>query len=432
MEGTATVNADSIVSTEVYAYLAENGFNCSLFKLLANGMVILLICIFGTLGNSLTIVTLWSKCKSNSTSLLLLCLAVADTGVLLTFTLMISIPEFCTYWDTCHSFQNFGFKWLTAYFWPVASSLHLCSTWLTTIVTFHRYVGVCYPHKFQSWTSIQKTRYQLAAIFALSFIYNIPRFCDDGVKLTDDGSEYEYYNTDLGNSKIFGYVYNVGLYYIVIYIVPFTALIHMVIQLIRAFRIAKVKREQMTRAKRDENDLTLTLVIVVIVFMLCQIMNPIRRAVFLAQASLRWSCKAISLFLNFSATLGIMLNSAVNFIIYFVCGKRFRRHLQSTCQCIKRIKIGPDSNSTSFTYDKWLWRWAMYTVHRSRLVLHEMGPCILKLLSILSLDKGLFLNIHSTWVNWLQSSSHFLFSHFSLIFLWSWWLEVQRKEIMQW
>jgi hypothetical protein len=314
-------------STAVPLVHEANEFDCKAFSFFTDGILLLLISAFGCIGNTLTVVTLWSKSKTNSTSLLLLTLAFVDTGVLVTYTVMITSAAFCSYTGDCSRYISFGYPWLIAHFWPIASTLHLASTWLTTLVTFHRYIGVCHPHKFNTWTSISMTRKQLGAIFILAILYNIPRFCDDNVKLSQDGAQFVLYYTKLGSNKTFGYVYNVGLYYVVVYLIPFSALFFMVIKLIKAFEISKEKRRKMTKAKRDENDLTFTLVIVVIVFMFCQIFNPIRRAISLAQPALRSACTPFAKSLAFVATLGIMLNSAVNFIIYCVCGKQFRREM---------------------------------------------------------------------------------------------------------
>lgn len=313
---------------------ADKSFLCSLFDLLTQGVVILLLCLLGSAGNTLSILTFWSKRHENPTSLLLLTLAITDTGVLVTHAIMITPPAFCSFKHLCPTFMNFGYPALTAYFWPVASTFHLCSTWLVTLVTLHRYVGVCHPHKFRSWMGIHQTKFQIWVIAVASFVYNLPRFFDDGVKLSPDGEKYINYQTKLGANTTFNYIYYIGLYYLIIYMIPFVALIFMTVCLLRALELKRLKKRLMTRVKRDENDMTLTLVIIVIVYMICQILNPIRRVLFLVFPSVTKACGNV---LSFTTTLGIIVNSGINFVIFCIWSPRFRYQLSDRISCKNKV-----------------------------------------------------------------------------------------------
>lgn len=321
-------------ASTVIADLTANTFNCLLFDFLTNGVIVSTFSILGTVGNMLSVLTFWSKRNESATSLLLLSLAIADTGVLVTHAIMICPPAFCPYMGACDKYMKFAFRWMTAYFWPVASTCHLSSTWLIILVMLNRYIGVCHPHKFKAWMSSRQTKIHVCLILVASLVYNLPRFFDDGVRLSATGEEYLFTKSDLGRSSVYHYLYNISLYYLLIYLFPFAMLTYMTIHLIKGLELTKLKRNQMTKSKKEENDVTLTLVVVVIVYMICQILNPVRRLVFLIFPSTNPSCGNFMIFLT---TLGVIVNSAVNFIIYLICSPRFRYQLLKKINCLNRV-----------------------------------------------------------------------------------------------
>lgn len=100
-------------------------FNCLLFDFLTNRVI---VSVFTTQP------TCWSKHNESATSLLLLSLAIADTGVLVTDAIMVCPLVFCPYMEVCNKYMKFLFHWMTTYFLPVASTCHLFSTWLITLL----------------------------------------------------------------------------------------------------------------------------------------------------------------------------------------------------------------------------------------------------------------------------------------------------------
>ena len=58
-------------------------YNCELFKFYVNGILNTVIITFGLVSNIFTVITLWDERKTNGTSFLLICLALADNFVLL-------------------------------------------------------------------------------------------------------------------------------------------------------------------------------------------------------------------------------------------------------------------------------------------------------------------------------------------------------------
>ena len=83
----------------------------------------------------------------------------------------------------------------------------------------------------------------------------------------------------------------------------------------------------MTSRSRAEDDVTTSLVVVVLVFLVCQLMNPIRRLMAEILPASQRGCPSDYLFFSNVSSTFVILNSSVNFEIYTVCGRRFRQRL---------------------------------------------------------------------------------------------------------
>lgn len=115
----------------------------------------------------------------------------------------------------------------------------------------------------------------MVAIAVGSIFFNFPRFIDDYAVTSSDGQKATLTSTVIGASNDYQIIYSGIFYYVVIYAVPMIALVFMTQRLITSIRKFYARREQMTSVGRVEHDLTITLVFVVVVFMVCQIGNPI-------------------------------------------------------------------------------------------------------------------------------------------------------------
>ena len=158
---------------------------------------------------------------------------------------------------------------------------HTATTWVTVLVTVQRYVAVCHPYQVKRYATLRLAKFQLTAVLLFSCLFNLPRFLENGVTIIDDGNSThpETVRLPMAESDMYQYVYLAGTYYLVIYVLPLVILVVLTYQLIRALRIAKRKREEMTSKGRINIDLTFSLVVVVAIFLVCQLFNPVRRMV---------------------------------------------------------------------------------------------------------------------------------------------------------
>ena len=116
-------------------------------------------------------------------------------------------------------------------------------------------------------------------------------------------------------------------------------------QLVRVLRESRRKRQGMTTKSRE--DVTLSLVIVVITYIVCQLPNSCRAFFYVTDQKLE--CGSVYHVFVPWAFNAAMLNSAVNFVILVLCGKRFRSKFKATV-CFRRVKVSPESLETVVNY----------------------------------------------------------------------------------
>jgi len=177
-----------------------------------------------------------------------------------------------------------------------------------------------------------------------SVVFTIPRYFDEYAVTLPDGSRSEIILTSLGNNYVYQIFYKAVAFYIVVYVIPIVALIFMTYRLIVSLKKFYARREQVTSAGRAENDLTKTLVVVVIVFMICQVLNPIRRVLLAVLPANQLQCgSSYSIFYPLTA-VGIVLDSSIHFFLYSLCDRRFRGRLRErmrySVQLLERVVSG--------------------------------------------------------------------------------------------
>jgi len=171
-------------------------------------------------------------------------------------------------------------------------------------------------------------------------IYNLPRFFERHVvvAMCHGVSLPRTERTALRNSREYFLIYKTACYFIFRAVGPMVALIVLNAELVRALRAVRRRRRRLLEHKSNARgsggggggeNLTLMLVTVVTVFIVCQLPNlgiriaftagefAPRGAVQLDIGSLRYA--------NLASNALLTLNSAINFAVYCLVGKKFRR-----------------------------------------------------------------------------------------------------------
>jgi len=101
-------------------------------------------------------------------------------------------------------------------------------------------------------------------------------------------------------------------------------------------------RELVTKKAQAENDMTKTLVAVVLVFMVCQIMNPIRRIVLAVVPTSARGCGSSYFYFTYLTSVATAIDASSHFFVYSLCNKRFvEKLLQKWRRLVYRATVTP-------------------------------------------------------------------------------------------
>lgn len=211
----------------------------------------------------------------------------------------------------------------------------------------------------------------MALVLLVAILYNIPRFLERAViwqiRCTDGLLRPVTKFTSFRQNRIYFLVYKTLCYFVFRAVGPLAALVILNSRLIRA--LSKVRRRRINMlgkstaaaaatalkspknskakagsATKQHDNLTLMLVTVVTVFIVCQVPAVSIRVAFTASefspSSVRLDLTALR-YANVLCNALLTLNSAVNFVVYCLVGKKFRRILveEMFYPCFRRFPL---------------------------------------------------------------------------------------------
>jgi len=268
------------------------------FRIVIDVCIVGLLCLIGFVGNSLTFVILrGDRDKNSTTNWLLQTLAVVDIVYLVACLLIQPVkaihdlyPE--TEWRRGSAWSAFHmtFTHLEPYVWPLASIAQtvtvwvvvlvtvtvwvvVLTVWVVVLVTVDRYIAICMPLRSKIRT-LPRARAAVAVVIVAAVCYNIPRFfekvvnyertCADRYKITLDPTELRHRNS-------YFVIYKMICHSVFRTIGPLMLLIVLNARLIRALRQMRRRHRYLTRRNQQRENVTLTLVVVVSVFIACEL-----------------------------------------------------------------------------------------------------------------------------------------------------------------
>ena len=169
--------------------------------------------------------------------------------------------------------------YIKAYGYMFASALHLQSCWVVVLVTLQRYIAVCRPHHAKKWASIKAVRYQVTIIVISTCLFYWPiRPFQRSVYYNEAKKRYDAKWTEFGASFSYRVGYMVIAYYLLGYVIPLSILVFTTYKLIKSLKELQDRKKEMTSSsKGGKDEVTMSLIIVVIVFTLCQLTNPVSK-----------------------------------------------------------------------------------------------------------------------------------------------------------
>ena len=277
-----------------------------------------IICILGIIGNILSIIVFTHR-KITSTSVFLIALALADLLKIINDVLYIIVSVLFRraplvanrMLGTMYPFAHYVFN----------QSVCVCS-WITVCIGVERYFLVCHIALAKQICTPTRARNISLAVFLVMSLISLPTaFRYTRVKLNlrlhgQNITQYHIMLTRFGCSPAFATAY-MWIMNLLRSLIPLAILI--VINSLIIYAVGKQSAGRVVSASRHR--ITFMLIIVILVFVLCLTPDAIMSTIFgFGYVEAGYLVKGIR---EYSDTL-ILLNSAVNFLIYCVCNSCFR------------------------------------------------------------------------------------------------------------
>ena len=287
--------------------------------------------VVGIIDNSLTFVVFWKGNFKSSTSFLFLSLALIDSALLLTAFPVYTLMNFAVYTGWLQGVLSVN-PYMYVYVYHTALMAKTATIWVTVLITINRYIIVCLPLRASQWCTLSKVKIQLAIVLVAAVLYNIPKFVERHVvyytvQTSNNGTSTsaDWTWTRFGGNRSFYRAYDSLFLLIFLLVPPILILTVLTIRLIKAMKAhRRMQTEMQSRSQPDDGNVTFALVIVVIVFIVCQVPTFVGYALMEVLGSDVISCGGIVYYLGHMTTVLLTLNSAVNFFIYIFANKRFR------------------------------------------------------------------------------------------------------------
>ncbi|CAH0392669.1 unnamed protein product [Bemisia tabaci] len=298
--------------------------NEMLFELVAHGILLNLVGIFGFVGNIISMIILSKPQMKSSINYLLIGLARCDTVLIFTSILLFGLPAVYPYTGYLFTYYWKIYPKIAPTVFPIALIAQTVSVYLTVTVTLERFVAVCLPLRARSLCTYGRAKIYVIIIIFMATLFNASRFFE--VDVIEEPQGYAAYNTTvyraipsgLRESSLYVTLYIHWFYFIFIYFLPFSALAILNAAIYRQVRRANQERQRLSRLQKKEIGLATMLLCVVVVFFLCNFLALVNNV-------LESFYDLIIDQLVKTSNLLVTINSSVNFIIYVIFGEKFKR-----------------------------------------------------------------------------------------------------------
>lgn len=303
---------------------------CQTVLVSVRGFTALVLCVVGVVGNILSLAVLSYIGRTSVTFFLLKMLAIVNTCYLTMYMMAASIPQIVFYYSV--SYHTGYWVYVVWMLFPIASMALTATVWTTTLVTVHRYLAVCRMSQLVSPVSHSQVYIQVVVMGLLAVMVDLPKYWETR-PVTTTLDNYTYHNiqtTPLWSNWYYQMIYKNVLMIAMRKLIPICVVVLFTYRLVRILMLRKQYRIKVLHRPRQHNEdiVTTVLVVVAVVFMVCHIPMAIYPILRIVMTVSTYSCHTTYMYLATSADVMALLNSAVNFIIYYPFIPMFRSTLK--------------------------------------------------------------------------------------------------------
>ena len=284
-----------------------------------------IFCTLGMLGNALALLVL-SRDRTGSVNFISLrALTTSDFLLLLGAMCQQVVPFMCTSSSNSGWFcRNQGY--VRVYSWPIICIAQMCSIWMTVLISTERFIAICYPLNATRISSSTRMRAMVLGIYLVSILFNIPKFFEFTPVSNLSAQNVTFVivgTTELRQNIVYRYLYNTGFHFIIIFAFPMITLTVLNTRIVREIKQAKKNWEFLQRKRKMELKATVLPLVIVLVYFVCgtqSLISFILDAIFVEYHLWLQIYTAV-------VNLLVIMNSAVNFILMYAFGAKFRKLL---------------------------------------------------------------------------------------------------------
>ena len=307
--------------------------SCKLYEFIIYTVIVGLLVIVGIIGNSLTFVVFWSGKFNKSTSFLFMCLSLTDSAVLLSISVWMSLLPFKESTRYPQYFYNV-YPYIIVYVFPLCLLAQTATVWVTVLISVNRFINVCLPLRASQWCTISQVKKEMAGVLLFAVLYSIPTFAESRIEyvMPNNTNNITFNRTNyiarVAHTRLwfaYGYylIYHIVLCGMFIVILPTSILALLNICLVKALK-ARRRKKVHTLHSQHESSMTLVLLIIVFVSIVCQLPALVTRMLSIDATEEASRCGGYMFYIVPITNMLVILNSAINFIIYIIFNKRFR------------------------------------------------------------------------------------------------------------
>ncbi|XP_070192217.1 G-protein coupled receptor dmsr-1-like [Littorina saxatilis] len=303
------------------------------------------VCVFGIVSNVLNIIVLTRKHMKSPTNFILTALAIADMLTMSTYPIMAIYLYIITSPDCMTPQHSRGWMYFILFHNLFIVTCHNMAMWLTVTLAVFRYIFVCQHAIAARLCSLDRAKLTVAVVVVATIVSCVPNYFvysvqDIGPGLSRNVSCYWIVASQLAQANPTYEQFVRWLFGVVIKILPCVLMAFLSTLLIIAMQQAKKRRARLLNKvsrivdhdhqSSEHNRTTMMLVGVVVCFIVTEIPQGILAWISAVDEDF-WN--DVYIHVGDLMDILVLVNSAVNFILYCIMSQQFRNTFKSLFVC---------------------------------------------------------------------------------------------------